>query len=79
VHRRVLLDPHIDLEQSWLDEYELEPYLYIRAIRRGYRTTEVPVTKVYPPKEMGQTKMKPFVGWWSILRPLVLLGLGLRR
>jgi len=61
------------------DEYELEPYLYLRAIRLGYRTTEVPVTKVYPPKALGQTKMRPVVGWWSILRPLVYVGLGLRR
>jgi dolichol-phosphate mannosyltransferase len=79
VHRRVLSDERLDLRQSWLDEYELEPYLYLKAIRLGFRTTEVPVTKVYPPRELGQTKMKPIVGWWSILRPLVLMGLGIRR
>lgn len=79
VHRRVLEDPRIDLDQPWLDAYELEPYLYLRAIRLGYRTTEVAVTKVYPPRHLGQTKMKPFSGWWSILRPLVYVGLGLRR
>ena len=79
VHRRVLEDPRIDLDQRWLDEYELEPYLYLRAIRLGWRTLEVPVTKRYPPRALGQTKMKPVLGWWSILRPLVYLGLGLRR
>lgn len=79
VHRRVLEDPRIRLDQPWLDEYELEPYLYLRAIRLGWRTEEVPVTKRYPPRQLGQTKMKPFSGWWSILRPLVYLGLGLRR
>lgn len=79
VHRRVLEDERLDLGQSWLDEYELEPYLYLKTIRLGYRTTEVPVTKVYPRREIGQTKMKPIVGWWSILRPLVLMGLGFRR
>jgi dolichol-phosphate mannosyltransferase len=78
VHRRVLEDPGLHLDQPWLDEYELEPYLYLRTIRMGYRTTEVPVTKVYPPKNLGQTKMKPFVGWWSILRPLVYVGLGIK-
>jgi dolichol-phosphate mannosyltransferase len=78
VHRRVLEDPGLHLDQPWLDEYELEPYLYLRTIRMGYRTTEVPVTKVYPPKKLGQTKMKPFVGWWSILRPLVYVGLGIK-
>ena len=79
VHRRVLEDERLDLHQDWLDAYELEPYLYIKTIRLGYRTEEVPVTKVYPPRKQGQTKMKPISGWWSILRPLFLLGLGLRR
>jgi len=79
VHRRVLMDPRIDLSQMWLDQYELEPYLYLRAIRMGYRTVEVPVTKVYPPRRLGQTKMRPIIGWWSILRPLVYLGLGIKK
>ena len=79
IHRRVLTDSRLDLSQPWLDEYELEPYLYFRAIQLGYRTTEVPVTKVYPPRALGQTKMTPVVGWWSILRPLVYVGLGLKR
>ena len=79
VTRALLEDPRIDLSQGWLDEYELEPYLYLRAIQCGYRTVEVPVTKIYPPKKLGQTKMKPITGWWSILRPLVLVGLGLKR
>ena len=75
----VLADRRINLSQDWLREYELEPYLYLRTIRLGYRTVEVPVTKIYPPKHLGQTKMKPIIGWWSILRPLVYLGFGLRK
>jgi dolichol-phosphate mannosyltransferase len=79
VHRRVLADPRLDLGQPWLDEYELEPYLYIRSIQLGYRTLEAPVSKVYPPRSVGQTKMRPITGWWSILRPLVLLGLRIKK
>ena len=79
VHRRVLTDPRLDLSQPWLDTYELEPYLYLRTIQLGYSTTEVPVTKVYPPRHLGQTKMRPVKDWWSILRPLLYVGLGLRR
>src|SRR6059036_1010333 len=79
VHRRVLTDPRLDLSPAWLDAYELEPFLYLQAIRLGYRTAEVPVTKVYPPRHLGQTKMKPLIGWWSILRPLVYAGLRFRR
>jgi dolichol-phosphate mannosyltransferase len=78
IHRRVLLDPRIKLDQPWLDQYELEPYLYLRAIKAGFRTVEVPVTKIYPPRAAGQTKMPPVTGWWSILRPVFFLGLGLR-
>jgi dolichol-phosphate mannosyltransferase len=74
----LLDDPEIRLDQDWLREYELEPYLYWKAIRRGYQTAEVPVTKIYPPKSIGYTKMKPITGWWSMLRPIVLLGLRLR-
>ena len=79
VHRRVLEDERLDLHQTWLDEYSLEPYLYIRAIQLGYRTVEAPVSKVYPPRRIGQTKMKPIVGWWSILKPLVVIGLRLEK
>lgn len=76
VRADVLRDPRLDLEPGWLDGYELEPYLFLRVIRLGYRVTEVPVTKVYPPKKLGQTKMRPFVDWWSILRPLAYGAVG---
>jgi len=72
-------DKRINLWQEWLNEYELEPYLYYKAIKLGYKTTEVPVTKIYPPKQLGYTKMQPITGWWSILRPLFLLGFGIRK
>ena len=39
---------------------------------------EVPVTKIYPPKAPGYTKMAPITGWWSMLRPIVYLTLGLK-
>lgn len=72
-------DSRMDIQQEWLNQYELEPYIFFKAIRLGYKVKEVPVTKIYPPHELGYTKMKPITGWWSILRPLVYLGLGLRR
>lgn len=72
-------DKRIDIEQGWLDQYELEPYLFFKFVRLGYKVKEVPVTKIYPPKALGYTKMKPFSGWWSILRPIFLLGLGIKK
>ena len=75
----MLADPDLALDQTWLDEYELEVYLLYKSAKLGYRVTEVGVTKRYPPKQLGQTKMKPITGWWSILRPLILLGFGIKK
>ncbi len=79
VRLSLLDEPKINLDQDWLNEYELEPYLFFKAIRLGYKVIEVPVTKIYPPKVEGYTKMKPITGWWSILRPLFYLGLGFKK
>jgi dolichol-phosphate mannosyltransferase len=75
----LLRDPRINWRQPWLDRYELEPYLLFKAITLGYRHREVPVTKIYPPHELGYSKMRPVIDWWSILRPVVYLGLGLKK
>jgi dolichol-phosphate mannosyltransferase len=74
----VLDDPRIRLDQPWLDAYDLEPYLLFRAIELGYAVREVPVSKIYPPRRQPYTKMRPITDWWSIVRPIVMLGLRLR-
>lgn len=79
VRMSMLDDARINLNQQWLDHYELEPYLLYKAIMLGYKVIEVPVTKIYPPRSEGYTKMKAITGWWSILRPLVYLGLRIKR
>jgi dolichol-phosphate mannosyltransferase len=75
----LLRDPRINWRQDWLNKYELEPYLLYYAVRLGYRHTEVPASKVYPPKKLGYTKMQPITGWWAMIKPLILLGLGLKK
>ena len=75
----IFRDQRINLEQEWLDKYELEPYILFKTITSGYRFKEIPVTKIYPAKKLGYTKMQPIIGWWSILRPLIFLGLGIRK
>ncbi len=76
----VLNDRRIDLAQPWLDHYELEVYLLMKLLKLPeYKTTEVPATKIYPKKELGRTKMKPVSDWWRMLRPVFLLGTGLRK
>ncbi len=67
----------IDLKSSRLDRYELEPYLYFQALRKGFRVTEVPVTKKYPPQRRAYTKMVPFLDWWRIFRPLPMIAFGI--
>jgi dolichol-phosphate mannosyltransferase len=74
----VLDDQRINLRQRWLDTYGLEVYLLWKVLQLGYRHTEVPCRKIYPSRRLGYTKMTPVTGWWSILRPVVLLGLGMR-
>jgi len=75
----LLQDKRISLDQAWLDHYELEPYILYKAVTLGYRVVEVGVSKIYPAKKLGYTKMKPITGWWSILRPLFYLWLGIKK
>jgi dolichol-phosphate mannosyltransferase len=75
----ILKDPEINLNQRWLNRYELEPYLFYKVIERGCRVTEAPVTKSYPKGKIGYSKMVPILDWWSILSPLVYLRLGIRK
>lgn len=74
----MLDDSRINLDQRWLDGYGLEVYLLWKAIQLGYRHCEVPCTKVYPSRAAGYTKMRPITGWWNILRPIFMLGSGIR-
>jgi dolichol-phosphate mannosyltransferase len=72
--------PGVNLNQKWLNRYEAELYIHYYACRLGLRVLEVPVTIDYSHLAPSRTsKMTPVVGWWSILRPLLLLGLGLKR
>lgn len=75
----LLDDQRINLRQRWLDAYGLEVYLLFKAVKLGYRHKEVPCTKIYPSRKVGNTKMRPITGWWSIMRPVFLLGFGIRR
>jgi len=73
-------DPRINIWQSWLDGYDFEYYLHWKVVNCGYRLCEVPVTKTYPRnKNVPYTKIRPFIGWWQMLRPFVLLSLGVRK
>jgi len=76
---KIFKDKKINLWQSWLDRYELEPYLYYKIFKEGYKIVEVPVTKTYFKKRGDYTKMVPFVDHWRILKPLIFLKLGIKK
>lgn len=63
--------PGIDLDQPWLDGYELEPYLLWKSVECGFRVREVPMTLRYPSTDY--TRMRPLLDWWRIYRPLLRL------
>lgn len=73
----IFRDKRINLWQEWLNRYELEPYMLYQAVMTGKRVKEVPITIIY--HQEGTTKMRGLKDWWLILRPLVLLTLGLKR
>ncbi|MEK9772105.1 MAG: glycosyltransferase family 2 protein [Opitutae bacterium] len=77
--REILENPNLNLWQNWLLQYEMEPYLLIQTCRSGYKVGEVPVTKRYHNDMKDNTKMVPFKSWWSILRPLFLISLKLKK
>lgn len=70
----------VDITQSWLDKYELEYYIHYWAAKLKLRIKEVPVCIPYdhlPPSRVS--KIKPFIGWWSMIRPFVFLALKLKK
>lgn len=76
----LLDDPAVCLEQSWLDRYELEPYLLYKAVcSPRIRVVEVPITVYYRGGTKHYSKMRPFRDWWRLMRPLLFLRMGLRR
>lgn len=77
---KIFNDKSINLGQSWLNRYELEVYLLYKVYRsRKYKRKEVPITIQYHNKEIGSTKMIPFIDWWRILRPIIFLTLGVKK
>jgi len=72
-------DARINIWQEWLRTYEFEYYLHWKVHQCGYRVAEVPVTKTYPSaKHLPYTKVRPFSGWWKMLRPFIYLWLGIK-
>jgi dolichol-phosphate mannosyltransferase len=77
---KIFLDKRIDIWQGWLDSYELEYYIHYKVLTLGYKTKEVPVSKVYPHwHKGGYSNISPFRDWWKIVGPLIYLKLGAKK
>lgn len=75
-----LNNKRINLSQEWLDRYELEYYIQYWACQLKIKIAEVPVQFTYSHLEKGRkSKISPFVGWWSMVRPFLYLSLRIRR
>lgn len=57
----------------WLDTYGFEYYLYGKVLQDPtIRWKEVPITMRYPPRGQRYSKIKPFSGWYAMLKPWVI-------
>ena len=68
----------INLKQEWLNRYELEPYFLLQVIKKGFKVKEVGAPKYFH-DEKSYSKMIPLLDWWSILRPLFLVTLRIKK
>jgi dolichol-phosphate mannosyltransferase len=71
-------NPRINIWQEWLSTYELEYYIHFWVLKLKYRFDEVPVSKIYPSKKK-YSKIRPFLDWWPIVKPLFYLWLGIKK
>src|SRR5438128_1043960 len=64
--------------RTGLDRYERGYYVHWKAIKLGYRVIEVGVSKTYPKGGGNYSKIRRVRDWWSIVKPTLLLWLGVR-
>ena len=75
-----LREGRLDIDQPWLDRYEMEYYIHYAACRTGLRMKEVPVHISYGHLAAARrSKIPPVSGWWSMVRPFILLSLAIKR
>jgi dolichol-phosphate mannosyltransferase len=59
---KLLSDPSIAIFRDVFSTYELHYYLAIKSSRKGYKLTEIPVTREYPKTGKTPTKISPIKG-----------------
>jgi dolichol-phosphate mannosyltransferase len=78
--KKILNDTKIDINQKWLNRYELEVYLlYNVYLSSYYSKKEVPITITYHKEKTDYSKMKMIIDWWRILRPIIFLKFNIKK
>jgi dolichol-phosphate mannosyltransferase len=75
----IFKDERINIHQDWLNRYEMEFYILYKVIKYRYRVKEVPASIIYPEEKKNYSKIKPFTGWWLMIRPWIFLILGVKK
>ncbi|MEG0240056.1 glycosyltransferase family 2 protein [Anaerorhabdus sp.] len=71
-----LLDERVNPFREIFMTYELLAYLSVRADQLGYKTCEIPVSRIYPEHEKTPTKISPLKGNFELIKILVNNALG---
>jgi dolichol-phosphate mannosyltransferase len=73
----ILTDYAHGWEQPWLFKYEFEYFVLAKVLLSHFRYLEVPISMVYPASGRKYSKITPFISWWSMLKPWIIVRLGL--
>jgi dolichol-phosphate mannosyltransferase len=68
--RKLLTDPDVAVFRPCFDRYQLHYHLAVESALRGFRLTELPVSRVYPASGKTPTKIKGIGGLVAVLRQL---------
>lgn len=74
--QRYLLDPRVKPFRAIFNRYELLAYLTVRANQLGYKSTEIPVTRQYPPSGEVPTKIKDLSSYWDLIATVLKAATG---
>lgn len=69
----ILTHPTVCFFNIPYNSYELEILFYLKVVKSNFRCCEVPVSKIYPSKKLGITKIRPFIDWFKMLKPFLKL------
>jgi len=74
----IIRDERIRIWQDWLNRYEMECYIFHKAVKFNYLVIEVPVSKVYPAHRTDITKIRPIADGWRMVRFIIYLALRIK-